>query len=176
MRAAVRQHLVTLATIAVAVVFTLGVYLPQSRQTKRLRDETLQLKSELASQQTKLAGAAQLYDAVQRSAARQAGFDRAIPPQDELGDFLENIDQIARQSGLGEMNVVPSDVVEGANLNCHPIEMNFRGDLAGIYGFLRQIESLPRIVRVQRLELGSMEGAGAELAASLTVHVYYRRS
>jgi hypothetical protein len=52
--------------------------------------------------------------------------------------------------------------------------VNFNGDFPAIYEFLRRVESLPRVARVQQLEMACVNGLPDLLESTVIMHVYFR--
>ena len=170
-----KYHLVW-GTVAAALLFVFGLYLPEARRLDHLWAAIEARQAEVDARGAHLQGMLALYQGVSRGQAELASFDQAVPEGKQLGRFLETLDRLAAEAGLGDKNVVPSRVIDSGQVHCLPLEIDFNGEFEAVYEFLRRVESLPRITRVQRLRLSSAEEGGTELLSSLTVQVYFRNS
>lgn len=174
MRARKRRFLTPLAAFVVAVVFLLGVYFPQSRQLSRIRQETASVREQQLDRAARLRSTMATLD--KAGSEGDIPFEEAVPSSPRIGELLESLDRLAREAGLADHSVVPAKVVDGEQVSWLPIDMEFRGTFAAVYGFLERVETLPRVARVQRLELDSTAFTADELSSSLTMHVYFKRS
>ena len=171
-----KKYHLTLGTVAAALVLVFGVYLPQTRKMKAFKETATPLQMELDARTARLQTTVTTYAEARRSERKVASLEEAVPREDRIGQFLESLDRIAHQCALADKNVVPAAVIESDEVSCLPIEMNFSGDFEAVHEFLRRVESLPRVARVQRMELTSADEGPLELVSSVTMHVYFRPS
>jgi Tfp pilus assembly protein PilO len=82
-----------------------------------------------------------------------AGFDVRVPAGRALGTFLQQIAGIMTDCRLVEQVVLPGKEVKTGDLNCVPIHVACRGTLADIFRFFTQLQSLDRLVRVEKVAL-----------------------
>ena len=164
--------ILAVATLVVMVVFTL----PEEGRLSRLRSSAAVLQSELMDRSARLRSSEGGYDETETVRRRLMSFGEAIPNALNMGDFLAEIHGLAEATGLYDHRIVPQAVVDGEDVSWMPLDMNFKGGFEAVYAFLRNIEAQPRVVRVQRMELTTKEQSSTELEASLTLHIYFRRS
>ena len=167
---------VVLGCAVVALVFTLGALRPDAGAAAQMHRDARTFCDTVNERTQRLQKVGDTRRELATLDGALAAFDAAIPPDQQIGAFLEKLDQIARESGLSDKSVKPADPVIGAQVACLPIDVNVTGRFAAMYEFLQRVESLPRVARIQRLELSGADEAGDELVASMTMHVYFRPS
>jgi Tfp pilus assembly protein PilO len=134
------------------------------------------LRASVDGQTVRLQGAAAMRETSEELERKLAAFKQAIPDDQRIGGFLEALDQIARDAGLTGKNVRPTELIIGPEVSCLPIQVEVSGTFAAIHDFLRQVEALPRLARVQRVELSDSDDPGDELVSSVMMQVYFRPS
>lgn len=176
-----KSHLLT-GTLIVGLVFCAGAVVPQHRRMTRLRHFADALRADVESTRTRLELAAELHSAAHLESALGSAFDDAIPVGDQVGEFLQTVSVLADELGLRDKDVVLApeiDLVLDTGVKQViglPIEISFQGEFEAVHAFLARIESLPRLARVQRLELAASQDRKGVLMSSMTVLVFYRHS
>lgn len=162
--------------IAVALVFALGALRPDAGAASRMHRDAALLHEAVATNTQRLESAGATRRRLDELAGELAVLDEAIPQDQQIGAFLERLDQLARDAGLTGKSVKPALPLQAGKVACLPIDVNVTGRFPAMYEFLQRVEALPRVARIQRLELSGADEAGDELVASLTMHVYFRPS
>ena len=82
-------------------------------------------------------------------------FDLRVPADRALalGTFLQQIAGIMTDCRLVEQVVLPGKEVKTDDLNCVPIHVACKGTLTDIFRFFTRLQSLDRLVRVQKVTL-----------------------
>ena len=83
---------------------------------------------------------------------------------------------MAQEAGVSDKNVTPAEAIMQKDLGCLPIQIRFTGKFASVYEFLDKVERLPRVARIQKLELSADDDVPDELVSTMTLHVYFRNS
>lgn len=169
------SHLIA-GAVVVAVVFAAGAFVPQWRRLRSLDLRTKVMRQQIEQSQARMTGATDIYDRVTEARRRAPVFEAAIPPADELGAFLEQVSRIADQLELADRDMTPAREQACRDTAVLPIEMSFRGTFDAVYTFITQLESLPRVARIQRLLLDVADPATGQLRSTMTVFVYYENS
>lgn len=170
------KMLVVLGGSAVALIFTIGALMPDVRHNRRKNQEAAMLRASVDGRTARLQGAAAMRETSHELENKLTAFTEAIPGEQRIGAFLEALDQIARDAGLTGKNVKPAQPVVGDEVACLPIQVEVSGTFASIHEFLRRVETLPRLARIQRVELAGGDDLGGELVSSVMMQVYFRPS
>jgi Tfp pilus assembly protein PilO len=154
--------------------FVLFRYLPLQRKTKFLRQAyAVQMltisKASAESQQipTIREQLLQLQTAV-------GNYERQIPAQRELGEFLQRIANLMNEHNLQGQMVQPDKEIKAGELNCIPVNMQCKGRLSQIFEFYRRVQGLDRLVRIEHVKLANDGGFGGEVTMQTDAVIYYR--
>ena len=170
-----RDQLVTgVLAVALLAAFMATLFVPQHRKVRRLRAHVAALRNETQRRAVEVAGLNALQKQVLEAEAALADYARNIPPRAGLGDFLEQVGELAARQDVLDPDVVPLASTAGPQIEVLPIEMGFSGTFASVYGFVRGVESLPRPARVARLEIARAGYDADVLEANVTVQIYYQ--
>lgn len=163
----------TYAIVAlVAAGFGLGGYLPSRWERAELRGRAEEAQRFLASDSS--ASVRSLGDKIAhlRLAARDAGGE--IPATDELADVLRGLTESMNAFGAQVHEVNVGDVEHRADYRRIPLMMKFDGPFPATYGVLKQIEGMPRLIRVERLRVdGSVDNPAEPVQVELEVSTFY---
>ena len=162
--------------VLVAIVFVGGAFMPQWRRLYNLRATAESMRGRVDQNGIRMQAAKESYQKVLAARRKSAVLDAAIPNKPNLGAFLESVSRVADKLKLSDRDMIPSKEVRCRQVVVLPIEMSFRGTFDAVHAFLAQLESMPRIARVQRLDLDASPDHPGELNTSITVFVYNRNT
>jgi Tfp pilus assembly protein PilO len=154
--------------------FVMFSYLPLRRETEFIRQA-------YASQ--KLAISKALDESRQIPAAREqlfglqasvGNYERQIPAQRELGEFLQKIADLMDEHNLKGQMIQPGKEIRTGDLNCIPVNMQCKGRLSQIFEFYKSVQGLDRLVRIERVKLVNDGDFGGEVTVQTNAVIYYR--
>lgn len=148
-----RQRWVCIIAVLFVGDFILCGYLPAHQRLvalDRMRAQQKQVIQMAAAQSAELPGLERRLRGMERAVD---GFDRRVPAERSLGTFLQQIAGIMTECQLTEQVVLPGKEWKNEELNCVPIHVACKGTLTDIFGFFQKVQSLDRLVRVQRVTL-----------------------
>ena len=166
------QYFIAGALMAALAGFYLLVYRPQTAALAELDAQINQNRAELKSDRTKTDRLPRVASELQQLKARLSNFKK-LPPEPQLGQFVDAINKISRSTGLPEPTVVPGEAVIAKYFSQQPIQLSFRGDLLKVYDFISQVEGMERLTRVDDLTIKTVDGEPGVVDADLTVDIYY---
>jgi type IV pilus assembly protein PilO len=100
-------------------------------------------------------------------------FEGKLPQEKEVDKILKEVWQMAEANSLQTRTVKPSKSERGASYSEQPIEMSLAGDFNGFYSFLLQLEKLPRITRLTKMNLQKMNDHDGAMTAQLTLSIFF---
>jgi Tfp pilus assembly protein PilO len=169
-----RQIAICVAAAAMVCGFVLFRYLPLQRRMKSLRQahaaQMLAIsKASAESQQipTTREQLLQLQTAV-------GNYERQIPAQRELGEFLQRIANLMNEHNLRGQLIQPGKEIKAGELNCIPVNMQCKGRLLQIFEFYRRVQGLDRLVRIEHVKLVNDGGFSGEVTMQTEAVIYYR--
>jgi len=100
------------------------------------------------------------------------GFDLRVPADRALGTFLQQIAAIMKDCGLGEQVVLPGKELKTDDLNCVPIHLACKGTLADIFRFFTRLQSLDRLVRIEKVALDNDTGLTGQISVQVEAAIF----
>jgi type IV pilus assembly protein PilO len=101
-------------------------------------------------------------------------FESKLPQQKEMDVVLKEVWRLAQanQMECKTIRTLKSEKQQGYSEQ--PFELTMSGDFPGFYSFLLQLEKLPRITRLQQMNLQKItEGADGRMTAKITLTVFF---
>jgi len=100
------------------------------------------------------------------------GFDLRVPADRALGTFLQQIAAIMKDCGLGEQVVLPGKELKTDDLNCVPIHLACKGTLADTFRFFTRLQSLDRLVRIEKVALDNDAGLTGQISVQVEAAIF----
>ncbi len=112
-------------------------------------------------------------------------FHSKLPSEKEIDKVLQEVWRLAEANKLTTKSIRTLKTVTGTVTLAdpdgpyaeQPISMQLEGPFAGFYGFLLALESQPRIMRIQQMDIIKVDTQGeGYIRADCTVSVFFERS
>src|SRR5437588_252431 len=100
-------------------------------------------------------------------------FESKLPQEKEVDKILREVWRLAEANQLQTKTVKPSKSERGPSYSEQPIEMSLAGDFTGFYSFLLQLEKLPRITRLSKMNLQKISERDGHMTAQLTLSIFF---
>lgn len=172
-----KQTLLWAAGIATGMGLLLSlVTWPQFEQMHALRRDIEAARSDSRQGQAGAATLRKLDEELQRLSEEASDFSRKLPERDELGPFLEQLAHRAELRRLFSKEVRPGNPETGDKVVSLPIDWNVSGPFDQVFGLLRDIESLPRLTRIERLNVALDREEAAKVTADIRLRVFFQAS
>jgi Tfp pilus assembly protein PilO len=163
----------TVGLVAVAIGV---VYLPQARELKRIRTTIAAKKLALEDSTKKADVVPQMMREVQALKSRYKDFDSRLPRSKELGAFLQEIAGIQEHSALVDPRMETGSPSSEELFNTMPIRIRLRGQYLALTDFLRRLNNMKRLTRVQRLMILAPQKQGDDLSVELLLNIYFTKT
>jgi Tfp pilus assembly protein PilO len=155
-------------------VFLLFWYLPLHKQMKAIRqtkaEQTLAIsKGSADSRQLPL-----MKEQLLELQTRLGNYEANIPEQNTFGGFLGQITDLMNQNNLKEQEVTPGEEIKTDKLNCIPVTISCKGKLAQIFKLYRQLQTLGRLIRIERVKLSNDNNYEGQVSMETKAVIYYR--
>jgi Tfp pilus assembly protein PilO len=99
-------------------------------------------------------------------------FDRQLPEEKRIHDFLVEIDDLARKNSVSLKSISPGKIEKKPLYSRLPISIDGSSDFRNFYRFLFQLENIPRITMTDRLQITRiLEGNMCDIKIDLAVFV-----
>ena len=170
------------ATAPVVGSVSLAVYVPQGRRLDQVRAQAAAQKLAMESDFQKSRVLPEMVRQVEEMKSRYRNMDRRLPKQKELGGFLREISLNMVQQRLSNQIIEPGKPSEMELYHTLPIIMKFQGTYLSAANFLKKIDEMERLARVQRMVIG-LDGHAdkddkgeSSLNIELQLNIYFTES
>lgn len=163
----------TLIMGVVIVVFFVGGWLPGNRRLSRLREEIQSKSRLLETSQSRAVNLPILTAKVAELDARLVRFNKRLPKNAELGEFIRDITQVSQQYNLRKLVHQPGQIRRQELYSEVPITMNFEGDFVSVFNFLRQMEEMQRLTRVKNISVRCRDPKLGHVDVSMAMNIYF---
>jgi Tfp pilus assembly protein PilO len=174
-----KEQGIVLGVIATLVLaFVVGVWLPDSRKMQVYQERIATAEEQLGPNFHRPTALAEREKRVQLLRARLAASDRTIPEGPELAPLLLSLARTVQDQGVADPQTQTLDVRHHRFYSEMPVELELTGDFASLFRVLQSIETMPRLVRLDALNLRSLrEDAGGgthpRMRASLRLSSFF---
>lgn len=172
-----RQQIAICAAAAIMIVaFALLRYLPLQKRAKAVTEErTAQMLAimKASSAGRKLSPLKEELLQLQRSVKN---YERLVPSERALGEFLQEIAGLMNEHNLREQLVQPGEEIEAGELNCIPVNMQCKGTLAQLFEFYKSLQKLDRLARIEEVKLINDSNFNGEVSMQTRAVIYYRKN
>ena len=158
--------------------FYLFSYRPQTQKLAEFHDRFELKQRELHDNEIRTINLPEFEQSVRKLQLKLDKFDQRLPRQQELGQFIRDINRLSQQSMLRPFNVEYPAAPQHTELFAElPIQLKFEGDFPSVFSFLRQMEQMQRLTRVRTLEVKVKDGpTGGQVSVDLSMSIYFADS
>ena len=100
-------------------------------------------------------------------------FEKKLPQERDIDQILKEVWNMAERNQLTTKTIKTMRSQRGAAYSEQPIEMSLSGNFSGFYDFLLNLEKLPRLTRINQMQLDKMTGRDGEMDAKLTLSIFF---
>lgn len=176
MRCPEKQQLV-IFSIALAIIagFTVFRYLPLARETLAVRQAKADCALENSKIQTQIGQFSVVREQKANLEAAVGDYDAKIPDSRQFAALWEQISEVMNAHDLKDQQIKPGVEVEDGQLVCIPLSIQCSGRSGQIFALLRSLESFERLIRIDSLVIGRLEGGKDEIKINADAKVFYRK-
>ena len=149
------------------------VFKPVDQNLKKQKLILEEKKQKLTELQKALAGAKDLNAQVEKLSKAVSFFEGKLPAQHEIHNILAQVTKIADNHRLDTRLFKTLKPQPFANYNEQPIEMEVHGDFDAYYQFLLDMERLPRITKIKKMNLEKDLKVEGAMNACFTLSIFF---
>lgn len=169
-----QQITIIIIGAAIVCVFVAFWYLPLRSRTNAIKKAKAE-RAMLIAKGTADARRLPLVEKQLRDLQKTFGdSESSIPGHRDLGQFLRRIADLMKEHDLKNEIVTPGEETEADKFNCIPVRMQCKGELAQISEFYHRLQSLDRLVRIEKVKLTNDENYSGQVTMETEAVVYYR--
>ncbi len=173
-----QQNMAVFAAILVVAgaAYALVVYLPQTRRLTAVRDQLARVNEQYEQDAVKARTIPQLQADVEQLKREFHNFDRRLPNQQELGEFLREISSTGEAGQLANQTITPGNPSSGPLYNRLPILMDFRCSFVELVEFLGRLNGMTRLTRVEKIQMTPAGDDEQMLDVHMRVNIYFTKT
>ncbi len=156
--------------------FVLFRYLPLQRRAQVVEHARAAQRLSITESQTRSEQLSLLSDQLLELRREVGDYDAHIPTERASGAFLQKLSEMMNKYSLADQDITPSKESENGELHCISMNLQCKGRLEQVFGFCRELRSMDRLVRVERVGLANDSSFNGEVTLQTDVVVFYRES
>ena len=171
-----RTWLITGVVAAAAIAYVFLVFLPGQRSIHTLRTQLGEREQQILQAESLLGPLEQAAQRLARTREVSAQWRSAAPSHSRLTEQYALLSRSAAEAGLIVERLDPQPPVELQLLAQHAVNLQFQGQFAQLFDFVRRLEQLPGTIWVSNLRLTSDGQTGKTLRGELTLTIFIDRT
>jgi len=171
--------------ITITITYVAVIYRAQSATLEKIRKRSAEVERQLkidALQASRLPPMIHEIDCMNKRYDKS--WDRRLPKREELAGFLREIASGLSKEKLFNQYIQPGNPTRKPLYNCLPITMKFEGKFLALAGFLKRVDEMTRLTRIERLSIKPIQnnrleradtdtGESPPLAIELGMNIYF---
>jgi type IV pilus assembly protein PilO len=101
-------------------------------------------------------------------------FESKLPPTSEIHKVLEQVTIIAQKQGLEPKIIRTLATKSNSGYVEQPLKMELSGNFNSFYSFLLELEKLPRIMKIRKLDLKKQSSYEGLISADFIVSIFFQ--
>lgn len=139
--------------LALGAAFYFTAFRPQQAERDELTARIARTQEQLGVNRQDVSNLSELRRLVEQMRQQAVNAHEAVPTSTELADLLRSLTTELRNQKMIEPEIETEAIIIGEDFNVIPLTLRFRGSFAGLSGFLRTVETLPRLIRIHHVEI-----------------------
>ncbi len=176
MRFGLREALFILLLLAMPVAAYFFVFQPRNVQIHEAEEEILAKQAKLKQLEAATRNLADLGKEIDKLGSAIEIFERKLPAQREEEVILRQVWEMAARNRLVPKSVRTEKQTPAAQYSELPIRMSIMGEFEGFYSFMLELERLPRVTRMPKLQIKTIKAELGGLEADLTLTIFFDSS
>ncbi len=142
----------TLATVGILVAaFVVGLWLPHRLQERRLHQQIKAAQKQLGFDRASSQGLGKLARDVIALREVTDQSQKYVPQETELAPLLRQLSTNLQTLDTSDQVMETETSTTGQDYSVIPVTLKFKGSFPSAFGFIKNIESMRRLVRITRL-------------------------
>lgn len=166
------QWVVIGVALGMLVCFVALVCVPDARKMSDLESRTAEAETQWAAQKTDVEALPQLSRRVADLKERASVLAVKVPAQPELPQFLGELADALKKAEARQHQIMPQAQRAADKYTALPVQVTFEATYPAVYGILRRLESMPRVVTVEALKISKVPGENNQVSVEMRLAVY----
>jgi len=140
--------------LAITITYFAVIYRAQSATLQEVQKRIGEVERQLKIDALQASHLPPMIDEIERMRKRyDKSWDRRLPKREELAGFLREIASALSQEKLSNQYIQPGNPTRKPLYNCLPITMKFEGKFLALAGFLKRVDEMTRLTRIEHLSI-----------------------
>ena len=163
----------TLAIVGIMLaIYGLGLWLPSKIKERKLNEQIANAQRELGFDRASAEGLGQLANEVVELRRIVDSSDKLVPQTSELAALLRELSQQLQKQNVLDQELHTKPLLQGVDYTVIPIDLRFRGSFPALFGFVKEVESMRRLTRINHLEIEGNPANGEPLSAQIELTTF----
>ena len=174
MKFGVRELVFVAAMLGLLAASYLLVFKKATARRDKIEAEIVTKQKALADLDRATAGVSDVNAKIEELQKAIVFFEGKLPQEKEIDKVLREVWQMAESKQLTIKTIKTLRSERSTNYSEQPIEMSLSGDFKdSFYAFMLQLEQLPRLTRVTRMELKKINDRDGQMEAQVTLSIFF---
>ena len=174
MKFGVRELIFVAALVGLLACSYLLVFKKSAERRAGVEADVVRMQRELADLERSTADIADVDRKIQELQQAIEFFESKLPQEKEMDKVLREVWQIAEKNTLTVKTIKTMRTQRSSGYSEQPIEVSLAGDFKdSFYAFMLQLEQLPRLTRVSRMELKKISSGEGQMEAQMTMTIFF---
>lgn len=181
-----KMNAITIAVVVISLaVFLAGVLVPGLRGLDELQAEIATEQGVVVGRQAEVGDVSLVYKDLMHLSDEVRNFRTRLPNDRQFGAFLNDLTVALDSCGIGdylmeeqqELRVdserLPETMKLAAGTEILPVKIVFEAEFRDAFALIEKLESMPRLVYIEQVDMKSPDEGGSRLAVSMIVHAFH---
>lgn len=173
MRFGIRELIVVVFLIATPVAAYFGYFKKHNEDIAKAREEIVLRQQKLAQLEAATMRVKDLGEEIDKLSKAIEVFEQKLPTERDTEVILREVWELAMRHHLVPRSVRTDKVIEGPLYSTLPIPMSIIGNFDGFYSFLLDLEKLPRLTQIPRMNLQKLNNEEGHMKADIVLHIFF---
>ncbi len=170
-----RDNLIVLGILTmISITYFAVVYRTQSAAAEDVSSRTAEAERLIEANAAQASRVPPMLRQIEQMKQRynEKDWGRRLPDRQELAGFLREIASGLFQEKLSNQFIQPGNPSQSPLYNCLPITLKFEGDFLALARFLKRIDGMARLTRIECLSINSNEDP-EKLEIEMGMNIYF---
>jgi Tfp pilus assembly protein PilO len=174
MKFGVRELVFVAAMVGLLAASYLMVFKKATERRQKIEADIVTKQKALADLDRATAGISDVNAKIEELQKAIAFFEGKLPQEKEIDKVLREVWQMAESKQLTIKTIKTLRSERNSNYSEQPIEMSLSGDFKeSFYAFMLQLEQLPRLTRVSKMDLKKINNRDGQMEAQVTLSIFF---
>lgn len=169
-----KQKLFLAGMVLTGVLLVVFGYVPIAWQKYVIRKALARQSLPIEQVRESIEQAAVLEKQISQLEQKVHEFEQFVPQNPQFASLWRQIAELIAEHDLEDQQVRPGKEVQYADFNVVSLDIQCSGTLTKIYAFVRSLEQMDRLIRIESMELSNDKDLTGRLTLSAKAEAFYR--